>query len=90
MAELVLRAAWPNGDSGGARTRTGWRAKILAKGRGRTCLFRSPWPGRIFFTIRFTVLLAVLPFGVRAQHETGDIAVGITPGGPAAVADYAG
>jgi hypothetical protein len=46
--------------------------------------------GADFLTIRFTVLFAVPPFGVRAQHETGDIAVGTAPGGPAAVADYAG
>ena len=38
----------------------------------------------IFLTIWFTVLFAVLPIGVRSQHETGDITPGTEPGAPAA------
>ena len=79
MAEPVLRAAWPNGNSGGARTRTDWRTKIAAKGSSHTCIFRSPWRGRWF-----SVLFAVLPVGDRSQHETGDIAAETDPGAPVA------
>jgi predicted secreted protein len=38
----------------------------------------------VFLTIWFTVLFAVLPFGVRSRHETGDIAAGSDPGAPVA------
>jgi len=37
----------------------------------------------IFVTIWFVVLFAVLPFGVRSQHEEeGDMAPGTDPGAP--------
>ena len=36
----------------------------------------------VFLTIWFTVLFAVLPIGVRSQHEIGDIAPGTDPGAP--------
>jgi predicted secreted protein len=72
-AEPVLRAAWPNGNSGGALARTGWRAKIAAKGCGRTSFF-GPRGGAVFLIICATVLFAGLSFGGRSQHEVGDIA----------------
>jgi predicted secreted protein len=37
----------------------------------------------IFFLIWWIVLFAVLPFGIRSQHEGGDIAPGTDPGAPA-------
>ena len=36
----------------------------------------------VFLTIWFTVLFAVLPIGVRSQHEIGDITPGTDPGAP--------
>jgi predicted secreted protein len=38
----------------------------------------------IFFTTWFIVLFAVLPFGVRSQHEAGDYVEGTDPGAPVA------
>ncbi len=46
--------------------------------------FSLPLAAAIFFTIWFTVLFAVLPFGVRSQHEAGDIVAGTDPGAPVA------
>jgi predicted secreted protein len=37
----------------------------------------------IYFVMWWIVLLAVLPWGVRGQHESGDIAPGTEPGAPA-------
>jgi len=37
----------------------------------------------IFFLIWWVVLFAVLPWGVRGQHEAGEIAPGTDPGAPA-------
>ena len=37
----------------------------------------------IFFIIWWTVLFAVLPWGVRSQQESGPIAHGSDPGAPA-------
>jgi len=37
----------------------------------------------IFFLIWWVVLFAVLPWGVRSQHEEGEIAEGTDPGAPA-------
>jgi predicted secreted protein len=37
----------------------------------------------IFFLIWWVVLFAVLPWGVRGQHEGGEIAPGTDPGAPA-------
>jgi predicted secreted protein len=37
----------------------------------------------IFFLIWWVVLFAVLPWGVRGQHETGEVAPGTDPGAPA-------
>lgn len=37
----------------------------------------------IYFIIWWLVLFAVLPFGVRSQHEEGDIVAGTDPGAPA-------
>jgi predicted secreted protein len=36
----------------------------------------------IYFILWWTVLFAVLPFGVRSQHESGSIAPGTDPGAP--------
>ena len=38
----------------------------------------------VFFTIWWIVLFAVLPFGVRSQHEGVDYAGGTDPGAPIA------
>lgn len=43
-----------------------------------------PLAAAIFVMIWFTVLFAVLPFGVRSQHEAGDVTPGTDPGAPAA------
>jgi predicted secreted protein len=37
----------------------------------------------IFFLIWWVVLFAVLPWGIRSQHESGDIVPGTDPGAPA-------
>ena len=44
------------------------------------------WPMglAIYFTIWWIVLFAVLPFGVRSQHEEPDYARGTDPGAPVA------
>jgi len=36
----------------------------------------------IFFLIWWVVLFAVLPFGIRSQHEGGDMVPGTDPGAP--------
>ena len=36
----------------------------------------------IYFIIWWVVLFAVLPFGVRSQQESGDVARGSDPGAP--------
>jgi predicted secreted protein len=36
----------------------------------------------IFFLIWWVVLFAVLPFGIRSQHEEGEMAAGTDPGAP--------
>jgi predicted secreted protein len=38
----------------------------------------------IYFTIWWIVLFAVLPFGVRSQHEDADMTPGTDPGAPVA------
>jgi len=35
-----------------------------------------------FFLIWWVVLFAVLPFGIRSQHEDGEMAAGTDPGAP--------
>jgi predicted secreted protein len=44
------------------------------------------WPLGIalYFTIWWVVLFAVLPFGVRSQHEDGEMPEGTDPGAPVA------
>jgi predicted secreted protein len=37
----------------------------------------------IFFLIWWVVLFAILPLGVRSQHEQGEISPGTDPGAPA-------
>jgi len=37
----------------------------------------------IFFLIWWVVLFAVLPWGVRSQHEGGEVVPGTDPGAPA-------
>jgi len=46
--------------------------------------FSTPIAIAIFVTIWFTVLFAVLPFGIRSQHEAGDFVRGTDPGAPVA------
>lgn len=41
-----------------------------------------PFGIAVFITIWWTVLFAVLPFGVRSQHETGQVEHGTDPGAP--------
>jgi predicted secreted protein len=36
----------------------------------------------LFLTIWFVVLFAVLPFGIRSQHEGGEYVPGTDPGAP--------
>ncbi|MCU4180289.1 DUF1467 family protein [Bosea sp. BH3] len=36
----------------------------------------------LYFVIWWITLFAVLPFGVRSQHETGDVVAGTEPGAP--------
>lgn len=40
----------------------------------------------LYFVIWWTVLFAVLPFGVRSQTEAGEVVAGSEPGAPAAPA----
>jgi predicted secreted protein len=40
----------------------------------------------LYFVIWWILLFAVLPFGIRSQHETGEIIPGSEPGAPAAPA----
>lgn len=36
----------------------------------------------IYFVIWWVVLFAVLPFGVKSQHELNDVTLGTEPGAP--------
>ncbi len=36
----------------------------------------------VYLVIWWVVLFAVLPFGVRSQHETGEVVRGTEPGAP--------
>lgn len=36
----------------------------------------------VYFVIWWTILFAILPFGVQSQHETGEVARGTDPGAP--------
>ena len=36
----------------------------------------------LYFVIWWTLLFAVLPFGVRSQHEAGEVVTGSEPGAP--------
>lgn len=38
----------------------------------------------VYFVMWWIVLFAVLPFGVRSQHEAGDVVPGSEPGAPVA------
>ena len=46
--------------------------------------FSIPLSLAIYVVIWFTVLFAVLPFGVTSQHEVGDVMKGADPGAPVA------
>ena len=39
----------------------------------------------LYFVIWWLTLFAVLPFGVRSQHETGEVVAGSDPGAPTMV-----
>ena len=36
----------------------------------------------VYFVIWWTILFAILPFGIKSQHEAGDIVPGSEPGAP--------
>jgi len=42
----------------------------------------APLAIALFFTIWWLVIFAVLPFGIRSQHEAGEIVPGTDPGAP--------
>jgi predicted secreted protein len=44
----------------------------------------TPMAIAIYFTMWWIVLFAILPFGVRSQHETGEVVAGTDPGAPVA------
>jgi predicted secreted protein len=46
--------------------------------------FSMPLAIALYLTIWFVVLFAVLPFGIRSQHEAGDYVQGTDPGAPVA------
>ncbi|MEA2968341.1 MAG: hypothetical protein QOE78_1602, partial [Alphaproteobacteria bacterium] len=50
---------------------------------GHKSLISLPTTIAIYFIIRWTVLFAVLPWGIRSQQEDGAIAPGSDPGAPA-------
>jgi predicted secreted protein len=60
------------------------RAFIGARKLRSIMPFSIPMAAAIYLTIWFTVLFAVLPFGVRSQHESGDFVPGTDPGAPVA------
>lgn len=37
----------------------------------------------VYFVIWWTILFAILPFGIKSQHETGEVVPGSDPGAPA-------
>lgn len=37
----------------------------------------------VYFVIWWTILFAILPFGIKSQQETGEIVPGSDPGAPA-------
>ena len=45
---------------------------------------QTPLAMAIFFTMWWILFLAVLPFGVRSQHEEGEFPKGSDPGAPVA------
>jgi predicted secreted protein len=38
----------------------------------------------LYFILWWTLLFAVLPFGIKSQHETGEVVPGTDPGAPVA------
>ena len=42
----------------------------------------TPMAVAIYFTMWWTFLFAVLPFGVRSQHESNEVVPGSEPGAP--------
>jgi len=44
----------------------------------------TPMAIAIYFTVWWIVLFAILPFGVRSQHEAGEVVEGTDPGAPTA------
>jgi predicted secreted protein len=44
----------------------------------------TPMAIAIYFTIWWIVLFAILPWGVRSQHEDGEVVAGTDPGAPVA------
>jgi predicted secreted protein len=44
----------------------------------------TPMAIAVYFTMWWIVLFAILPWGVRSQHESGDWQAGTDPGAPIA------
>lgn len=44
----------------------------------------TPMAIAVYFTVWWIVLFAILPFGVRSQHESGEYLQGTDPGAPVA------
>jgi predicted secreted protein len=44
----------------------------------------TPMAIAVYFTMWWIVLFAILPFGVRSQHESGEYLQGTDPGAPVA------
>jgi predicted secreted protein len=44
----------------------------------------TPMAIAVYFTMWWIVLFAILPWGVRSQHESGDFQQGTDPGAPIA------
>jgi predicted secreted protein len=74
VAVFPLIPARSNGKSGGGRNARRKGAKEMP--------FPIPLAAAIFLTIWFTVLFAVLPFGVRSQQEAGEVTPGTDPAAP--------
>src|SRR5207253_9736128 len=76
---------WPCKDGCPRQTRAVPASEGLLRhtDRARAGLMSLATSIAIYFIIWWVVLFAVLPWGVRSQHEGGEIAPGSDPGAPA-------
>ena len=72
-------AALRPGDIGGK-----WAEENVDRRPLRKTFMPLPLAIASYLTIWWVVLFAILPFGVRSQHEAGDITHGTDPGAPVA------